>query len=126
MSWKHWTAVLVVIGAGILLQIPRRGDMPMLDHQQGADAAVSVDPNKLDDEAGPYRTVSLEVTGMTCETCPAAARMAVKRVEGVKEATFSWPAGTGAVTYDPTMTSPAAFTSELARVTGFAATVQER
>ena len=122
MSWKHWTAVLVVIGGGILIQIPRH-DMPVPDHRHGGAAIASTEPNSSGSAIGPYRTVGLEVTGMTCATCPVAARVAIKRVAGVKEAAFSWPAGTGSVTYDTTMTSPGAFIAELTRATGFGVTL---
>lgn len=71
MSWKHWTAVVLVIGLGIVAQIPR--------HQEGAagDAAHehastgTMPPpnpssaNAASEPGGPYRTIALEVTGMT-------------------------------------------------------------
>lgn len=50
--------------------------------------------------------------------------MAVKRVEGVRSAAFSYPEGTGSVTYDTTVTSPRLFIDELARATGFEAAVR--
>jgi len=56
--------------------------------------------------------------------CAAAARVAVKRVEGVQDATFSFERGAGEVTYNPTRTDPEAFIAELARMTGFLATVR--
>lgn len=64
MSWKHWTAVVVVIGAGILLQIPRHDPMFIAagEHMRGAAAPVS---SRSAEAVGPYRTVALEVTGMT-------------------------------------------------------------
>ena len=60
MSWKHWAAVLVVIGIGIVLQIPRH-EQEMVEHDAGAAAHTPVEA----DPQGPYRTVALEVTGMT-------------------------------------------------------------
>lgn len=50
--------------------------------------------------------------------------MAVKRVGGVRDATFSFERGDGEVTYDPTQTNPEAFIAELERMTGFVATVR--
>ncbi len=53
MGWKEWTAVAVVIGGGILLQIA--APMDALD-KGGAHPAAAT---------GPFRTVALDVTGMT-------------------------------------------------------------
>ena len=63
MSWKQWTAVGVVIGFGILLQIPGHDDMEMDGEGQGMmDGGAMITAADL---TGPYRTVSLDVTGMT-------------------------------------------------------------
>ena len=51
--------------------------------------------------------------------------MAVQRVEGVQEASFSYERAEGFVTYDPAMTSPEEFLAELARMTDFRGTVRE-
>lgn len=50
--------------------------------------------------------------------------MAVERVEGVQEATFSYERAEGFVTYDPAVTSPEEFLAELARMTDFRGTVR--
>ena len=55
MGWKEWSAVAVVIGGGILLQIPGHDEGEM-DH--GA-MPVMAEPQ------GPYTTVALDVAGMT-------------------------------------------------------------
>ena len=51
--------------------------------------------------------------------------MAVERVEGVEQASFSYERAEGFVTYDPAMTSPEQFLAELARMTDFRGTVRE-
>ena len=51
--------------------------------------------------------------------------MAVQRVEGVQEASFSFARSEGFVTYDPAVTSPEEFLAELARMTDFRGTVRE-
>lgn len=51
--------------------------------------------------------------------------MAAKRIDGVTEAEFHYPAGTGTVTYDTTRTTLAAVVVELSRATGFEAAVRE-
>ena len=50
--------------------------------------------------------------------------MAVERVEGVREAKFSYERAEGFVTFDTTMTSPDVFLAELDRMTGFSGTVR--
>ncbi len=59
MGWKQWSAVAVVIG-GILLQIPRH-DAVM---DQGAMLWGDV-PADMADVEETFRTVALDVTGMT-------------------------------------------------------------
>lgn len=46
----------------------------------------------------------------------------MERVEGVREARFSYPQGEGFVTFDTTMTSLAEIVGELERMTDFSAT----
>ncbi len=60
MGWKQWSAVAVVIGGGILLQIPRH-DAVM---DQGVMLRGDV-PADMADAEGTIRTVALDVTGMT-------------------------------------------------------------
>jgi hypothetical protein len=61
MTSNEWAAVAVVVGGGILLQIPGHNEIEM-DHaamesgETPADMAVA---------AGPYEQVALDVKGMT-------------------------------------------------------------
>ena len=48
--------------------------------------------------------------------------MAVQRVEGVREASFSYDRSEGFVTFDTTMTSVAEIVGELERLTDYKAT----
>lgn len=62
MSRKEWILVIIVIGLGIVWQIPRHDDVMLPGrepHPVARGDAVAGEP------AGPYRTVALEVTGMT-------------------------------------------------------------
>ncbi len=60
MGWKQWSAVAVVIGGGILLQIPGHNDV------MAPGAMLSGDvPADMADVEGTFRTVALDVTGMT-------------------------------------------------------------
>lgn len=61
MGWKRWSAVAVVIGSGILLQIPGH-DEAEISH---AEAGHSEMPAAVADTEGTLRTVALDVTGMT-------------------------------------------------------------
>lgn len=48
----------------------------------------------------------------------------MERVEGVREATFSYVRGEGVVTFDTTVTSVTEIVGELERMTGFIGTVR--
>lgn len=60
MGWKQWLAVGLVIGGGILLQIPPH-DPAGMDHEMSRGDM----PTEMVEVEGPYRTVALEVMGMT-------------------------------------------------------------
>jgi len=71
MDWKQWSLVVVLIGGGILLQIPGHDDAEMdhgtvqpgaMDHDASGPAAM---PAGMADPRPPYATVALDVTGMT-------------------------------------------------------------
>jgi hypothetical protein len=67
VSWKQWTAVLVVIGVGVVLQIPRH-DETMDEHSHtpgGAASNVESSAVPIAEPAGLWRTIVLEVKGMT-------------------------------------------------------------
>ena len=51
--------------------------------------------------------------------------MAVERVDGVREAEFSYERAEGFVTFDTTKTSPEEFLAELDRMTDFSGTVRD-
>jgi len=57
MSWKQWAAVVVVIGGGIVLQIPDH-DASMM----GPDGTMEMGAGA---EMEHLQTVELDVTGMT-------------------------------------------------------------
>lgn len=47
--------------------------------------------------------------------------MAVERIEGVRQAEFAYPEGTGVVTFDTTVTADSVIIAGLTRATGFEA-----
>lgn len=62
MGWKQWSTVAAVIGGGILLQIPGHDDMGAMDPgamEQGDGLA------ELAAVEDTFRTVALDITGMT-------------------------------------------------------------
>ena len=61
MGWKQWSAVAVVIGGGILLQIPGH-DAAEMDHTEMGHSEMPAD---LAEAEGTFLTVALDVTGMT-------------------------------------------------------------
>ena len=61
MGWKQWSAVAVLIGGGILLQIPGH-DTAEMDHAAMGHETLPAD---MAEAQGPYTTVALDVTGMT-------------------------------------------------------------
>lgn len=61
MGWKQWSLVTVLIGGGILLQIPGHDVMEM-EREVVEQAHL---PASMTDPEHPFRTVALDVTGMT-------------------------------------------------------------
>lgn len=61
MGWKEWSLVAVLIGGGILLQIPGN-DVIEMEHEAVERADL---PPSMVDPRPPFQTVALEVTGMT-------------------------------------------------------------
>ena len=68
-------------------------------------------------------TVRLHISKMTCGSCPATARLALKRLTGVYSATVTLDDSLGVVRYDPRQVSPAQIAAHLTRLTGFGATI---
>ena len=118
--WQALEAALPKFAPDELLQIPGHNEMQM---DQATEHGTM--PAEMADIQAPFRAVALDVAGMTCEGCATTAQLAVKRVEGVQEAEFSYEGADGFVTFDPTLTSVEAIIGELDRMTGFSGTVRE-
>lgn len=65
MSWKQWVAIVLVIGLGIVWQIPQHDAVMEDAGHPNHPAAPAATTRADDDREGPYRTIALEVTGMT-------------------------------------------------------------
>jgi len=68
-------------------------------------------------------TVRLHISKMTCGSCPATARLALKRLTGVYSARVTLSDSLGVVRFDPRQVKPAEIAAHLTRLTGFGATV---
>ena len=68
-------------------------------------------------------TVRLHISKMTCGSCPATARLALKRLPGVYSATVTLDDSLGVVRYDPRQVNPAQIAAHLTKLTGFGATI---
>ncbi len=68
-------------------------------------------------------TVRLHISKMTCGSCPATARLALKRLTGGYSATVTLSDSLGVVRFDPRQVKPAEIAAHLTRLTGFGAAV---
>ena len=80
-------------------------------------------PTQVALQAADTATVRLHISKMTCGSCPATARLALKRLPGVYSATVTLDDSLGIVRYDPRQVSPAQIAAHLTRLTGFGATI---
>ena len=66
-------------------------------------------------------TARIHISGMTCATCPATARVALKKVSGVFRATVTLDDSLGVVWYDPRRVTPEQIAAHLTKLTGYKA-----
>ncbi len=74
-------------------------------------------------QASDTAVVRLHISKMTCGTCPATARLALKKLPGVYGAEVTLDDSLGVVRYDRGRVTPEQITAHLTRLTGFGATV---
>jgi len=80
-------------------------------------------PTQVALQAADTATVRLHISKMTCGSCPATARLALKRLTGVYTATVTLDDSLGVVKYDPQRVTPAEIAAHLTRLTGFGAAI---
>jgi copper chaperone CopZ len=68
-------------------------------------------------------TVKMHISGMTCGSCATTARLALKKLDGVLDATVSLKDSLGVVRYDPRKVTPPQIAEHLTRLTGYGARV---
>lgn len=72
---------------------------------------------------GATKSVTLDVPGMTCSTCPITVKKALMKVPGVANADVSYEAKQAVVTYDDAKTTPDAL-MKATRNAGYPSTVK--
>jgi len=90
---------------------------------EGASAAAAATPPGVYGMVADTAQVRLHISGMTCGSCPTTARLALKKLTGVYQATVTLDDSLGVVQYDPRRTTPADIAAHLKRLTGYVATV---
>ncbi len=105
-------AFAALAGAGLLCPLCDVGARP-----------VGAQPILLAHETTDTVTVRLHISGMTCGSCPATARTALKRLPGVLSAKVTLEDSLGVVTYDPRKVTPAEIAAHLTRLTGYGARI---
>ena len=75
-------------------------------------------------QAAADRNVTLQVSNMTCATCPIAVRVALERVPGVEAAKVDFKSRLASVTFDSAKTTPSALMMATANA-GFPSTVKQ-
>src|SRR5438105_11070735 len=80
-------------------------------------------PTQVALQAADTATVRLHISKMTCGSCPATARLALKRLKGVYSARVTLDDSLGVVKYDPRQVNPAQIAAHLTKLTGFGATI---
>jgi len=107
-------ATAALVGASVVCPICDRGVTPAAAQTLAA-APVPTDT----------ATTRLHISGMTCGSCPVTARVALKKLTGVLDATVTLDDSLGVVRYDPAKVTPARIAAHLTRLTGYGARVIE-
>ena len=76
--------------------------------------AAIISPISLTVQAAEARTVTLDVPGMTCGSCPITVKYSLKKVPGVIQASADYASKTATVTFDPDKTSVESLTAATA------------
>ena len=100
---------LLVVGLGTAAFI-----CPLCDWGPASARAASLPEQSVDTAA-----VRLHISRMTCGSCPATARLALKKLAGVYRATVTLDDSLGVVSYDPKRLRPEQIAGQLTRATGF-------
>ena len=89
----------------------------------GIEVAGTVPAYAFAAQASDTAVVRLHISKMTCGSCPATARLALKKLPGVYGAEVTLDDSLGVVRYDRGRVTPDQIAAHLTRLTGFGATV---
>ena len=115
--------MLMSLKAGLLVVTGISGAALLCPLWSGGLQAVSAQHLRVAVQAPDTVTVRLHISRMTCGSCPATARLALKRLPGVYSATVTLDDSLGVVRYDPRRVTPAQLAAHLTQLTGFGATI---
>jgi copper chaperone CopZ len=114
-----WTS----LKAGLLVATGIAGAASLCPLCSGGIQAAGAQNVPVSAPASDTATVRLHISRMTCGSCPATARLALKRLPGVHSATVTLDDSLGVVRYDPRRVTPAQIAAHLTQLTGFGATI---
>ena len=107
-----FAVALALAGAGVLCPLCA-GGVRVAGAQQPAATPQTPDT----------ATLKLHISGMTCGSCPATARIALRKLPGVLSATVTLDDSLGVVRYDQRRVAPAQIATHLTRLTGYGAKI---
>lgn len=102
-------AILGVIGATVICPLCESRIAAARPIVQSHDAPSATD----------LATTRLHISGMTCGTCPVTARVALKRIPGVYDATVTLGDSLAVVQYNPDRVTPLQIAAQLTKMTGY-------
>ncbi|MGH7546791.1 MAG: cation transporter [Gemmatimonadales bacterium] len=111
------------VKAGLVLAAGLAGAAFLCPLWDGGIQAAGAQDLSVNTQARDTATVLLHISRMTCGSCPATARLALKRLPGVYSATVTLDDSLGVVRYDPRRVTPAQIAAHLTRLTGFGAII---
>ncbi len=115
--------MLPSVKAGLFLAAGLTGTAFLCPLCGGGIQTAGAQPTQVALQAADTATVRLHISKMTCGSCPATARLALKRLPGVYSATVTLDDSLGVVRYDPRQVNSAQIAAHLTRLTGFGATI---
>jgi len=115
--------MLLPVKAGLLVAAGLSGAAFLCPLCGGGIQAAGAQSPPAAAQAPDTATVRLHISRMTCGSCPTTARIALKRLPGVYNATVTLDDSLGVVRYDPRRVTPAQIAAHLTKLTGFGAAV---
>lgn len=112
------------VKAGLVLAAGLTGTAMLCPLCGGGAGSAAATTSAVYVQASDTAEVRLHISGMTCGSCPATARLALKKLTGVYSATVTLDDSLGVVRYDSRRVTPAQIAAHLTRLTGYGTTVK--